>query len=328
MNIAKLFLAFTVLSLCACESKLINYNKRPALQKAVSYFDEVDYLYDIRCLDINNNSLYVVGYDAGNIFQMSMDLEPLRKLGNKGKGPGDLLITPQIAFHESKLFAISSNKQSILSFDVSTGRFLDEKKLPTTLAGSEFKYRFFYNEGIFYANNLNLGYFLFKIKDGDFFDGFEDNNEVQDTMNYYMKSGAHVLKSSDGIVHISNSKPIIQEFAIGGELLRIIDLKDVPAIKERLGFINRSEVLASNQFYNIIEDAFIDVLNEKLYILSISGRDSPLCNVISVFNLEEEIVYEGQLILASNWYKTIAVKDNSLFAFNVNNSTVEKYLIN
>lgn len=314
-------LLFTLISCVNNEKEY--FSEVPERLKTISKYDNETYIYNVKSLFWHDQKIYAAEYETGSIKVFNSELVGVDEIGKRGEGPGEFIYSPQIYVYKDTLMIFASNKNSFIFHNTETGDFIEEIKIPKTLTGREYKYRFFKENNSIYANSVNLGYYLFEIKDGAFYRGFKNNSKINDKTNFFVASGAHVLNYDNNIYHISDNKPEIIKFNKSGKKVNTFQLDQINAIKERLSFIKKNAKLASNQYYNIVQDVYLN--KDKLFILSISGSEAPASNVVSVLDMKNDLKFLGEYKLSDNWYKTIAVEDEMLFAYNETESAIEKF---
>ena len=293
---------------------------------SIEQLSDSTYFSDVRSIVCDENYIYFSDYNRNQIFKLDDDLTLVKTFGGLGDGPGEFKGASKISIDKDTLFVVNDFKRSINLFSKS-GNYLKFLSLSNHLSNPETSLNFIAKNSNLYMSNtmdsssLSVIYHSEKLK--LFGNVFQFKNEKQ----RMIRNGRHLFKSKDVTIAISDNLPIIEIYGNDLELKRSYDYsKDLSFVKDGLDII-KSKNVEENSYYEIVGDACFN--DNKLYLLLYSYDDpkTVICNKVSVFNLEgDELYLEKTIVLdEDSWYSSIGVNNNSLIAFNISTSILEKY---
>jgi hypothetical protein len=298
----------------------------PELEKSSDQINDSSFLVSVNAIVANNDGYYVLDEKLGYLVFFDRNLKAKFFYGTPGEGPGELISPSQFYLHKDGICVLNTGKQTFEWFNYNNARPVRTVTLPSTIVGLLLDTRFFCNNNIYYVSAPESGMPITIINEASpNVEGFGTISDYYQLQNPAAANARFLFKTSQGnILALSGSSPKLEIYDVSGNLLLQENL-DNAHIKERRHFIE-SNILRDDgdSFYWYFRDCYH--VGNRLYILTISGKDKPVCNVVYEYKVtEENIILIKSYKLRGEWYSSLAVHNNFLLAFETSYDKLELY---
>jgi hypothetical protein len=274
----------------------------------------------------NAEGLYFSDNERGIVFFVNKEFSEVQVFGKKGEAPHELNSPSNFFIYEGNLYCLDQGKNSIVKYRLETGEFLESFRIPRAINGSDFELRFFVEKNeIFLSAPYSQNAYV-RIQNDSTFTGFGEKFNFGNPKTDVFRNERFLFKNQDKIIALSSNMPFIEMFDLNGNLILKEDISTVPAISERLQFIENENDTDPNSYYRTVKDAYFS--ENKLYILAISGIERPMANKILVFEFSEHsasLNYQGEITLPGTWYASFSVFENNLYVYENRSGQIHHY---
>jgi hypothetical protein len=298
----------------------------PILVKSIEKVTELDFVYGIKDLLINRDTLYII--NGGTVYKGDVVLKKFIQIGKNGHGPGEY-VEPNGLEVDKSIYISDSGKSSLLVFSKS-GDFLAEMKLgdrffalnPFVVADAE---NFAFSSPLAAPMNLykkNLAEQSLESDSAKYMEAPE-NTDFVDRFYGLFRSSKYIFaisKTSNQILVFDKNGTLKSTFALPSEFFKgrfEFKLREIANDPGKLSSV-----------FSLWSDAYI--FNGELYLLIYENLGEKLefmANTILVIggvesgNLELKRVYK----IKGEVNEQIAVNDSFLFVYNHTFGSLDQY---
>lgn len=290
-----------------------------AIDLTISQLSDSTYISDTRSLICCNNHYYLSDYNRDQIFILDENLQLKKTLGQKGKGPGELLGASTIQVYNDTIFVFNDAKRCFELFN-------SEEHLQTINLFLEDNFssdmRFAVKNNDIYLTNPYAEHSIsrYNYKSGSV-QFFGKSTEYRTPRERRIKNHRHVHISDNRIIAIPNCQPFIEIYTLDGRLIASYDLSNIDKFKQNIEYIERNNY-SENSYFNFIADSYL--LDDRIFILlrTVDKSDKVFSNNILELEINDEIISPTRLLnLGDGWYSSFCVSNDNIVAFN--NTTAE-----
>lgn len=316
---------FLLFLFSGCEEKH-SPNKEFILEKINSFdkFNETTLFSDIRCMTLNNNSLFMSDYNLGKIFEMDItNFELKRVIGKAGEGPGEISTLPHFAISENNFFLENDYKRTLEVY--SNNGYSKTISLPNDYSYLKFNYRFFVKDKKIHLSHSQSKTPILIIQNDNEFEKHGNSFQFELEGHDRIRNDRNLFDYKGKTIAVSDNMPIIQFYNENYKLEKEIDVSSVLSVKDTWSHILlKDKELSSNSYMTLFQDAYIH--KDRLYILLVSYEPYQM-NKIIVFDLDDEKLEFKGLFKLPNYsiYNTFAVNDSKLYGFNYSSSSIDVF---
>lgn len=269
---------------------------------------------DIRSIFYHENKFFVAEYNRDNILILQNDLELVRSLGCKGKGPGELLGASHLFVRQDSIFIINDGKRTIEIFDYYG--YLTTIDAPQELnLSSDIRFSMYKNDILLSSPNSNFSMSMFSFNSASikWFGNLKKYKTQKETR---IKNQRHIQVAEDKIIALSDCQPVLELYNIDGELLDVFDFRYIDFIAQLMLYVEKKEI-SENSYYQIFQDFYISGNQIFVLALSLDENEEVQCNQIIQFEMEDGSFFPKQILsLGHGWFGPICVGDGKILAYN------------
>ncbi len=328
-------LTCSLLVLLGCGTPELSTTRLLRFKKEMTQADG-KYISDVYGLINDENYLYLSDYNLNQVFKINKtSLETERVYAAPGKGPGELTGASKIALSNEAVYVQNDLKRSIEKYNRTTAKHIASVKLPTALSRADFGLNFFVNNDKYYLSGIS--------SKTTSITAFNTHSEIlkkagnvfpfDNATQFFIRNGRHLLSLDSGnIIAVSNNLPVIELYDASLNLKTVHDYtNDATLIKTNIDNINLKHNINNSNTYSVLVSD-VSVYNNKLYMLFTRIDASGFYrNTIVVFTITDkfiefdEILSLGSAAHNDEFYTTITVDANSIFAFNGTTSSLQVF---
>lgn len=271
----------------------------------------------VRCMDGSDGLLYYADY-AGGVVILNKDYQMVKHFGVRGQGPDELLGAAHFCLvGNDSIYILNEGKHSIEMFVGGEHRLTIP--FPAN-ARFTFNTRFFADKGKIYHSVIN------KESPVVAFDNdtsiFMCSYTPFDDPSMGRHATKHVLKGHDSFFLIGCVYPTLEQYSMGGKLLKSFDLGVIPAVS-RMIQAYRDSPKDPGSYFTVIQDAYY--CENRLYLLIGLLEDGDyLCNTVAVLDLSDvEWKYVACLHLSGRVYDTFCINNGKIYAHDSTRSCID-----
>lgn len=320
-EMSKIHIFICLLFFFSCvERKREIYTVHYVKHLSVDSFADSIFLSQVKNLQIYNGNLYFSDNYLSQIFEVDKKFNRYRIIGNHGEGPNDFIALRTLTAVDDSIYAFDAGHYSLFIYDLE-GRIC--RKYDFSKYSIYPAYRFVIDE-----NHYQVQY---RGKEGVFMDIDLNSGQtnIWGNLTHFdhekqerIRNNRNIFKFKNFYILISNNIPIVEFYNRDNrKKVKTIDYSDVGVIQNVL-FKNENN-LDVNSYHVVVQDTYID--KEKLYLLVNGNNPNNGYNVNKIIEISlsgnDEI---NQIIqLPGKLYESFCVDNDTIYAFNGQNSSIE-----
>jgi len=306
-----------------------NYHKdQLSIQKLkkdifINQLSDSSFFSDIRSVSFYKNKFFISDYNRDNIFILNRKLELEKTLGNKGKGPGELLGASHLYLYQDSIFVINDGKRTIEVFNFNN--YLTTINIPQPLSLSS-DIRFCLHKGKILLTNFNssssISMLSFKSDSIIWFGNLKKFGTLKETK---IKNKRHVQIMENNIIALPDCQPMLELYNMKGELLDVYEFRSIDFIDKFLLFTKKQKK-SINSYYQLFPDFYVYGNQIFILALSVEKNNKLQCNKIIQFEMvDNSILPKNILSLGNGWFGPFCVAGKKILAFNQTNAELILY---
>lgn len=287
---------------------------------SVDSFADSIFLSQVKNLQVYSTNLYFSDNYLSQIFEVDKNINQYRIMGNPGEGPNDFVALRTLIVVNDLIYAFDAGHYSLFVYNLE-GRncqkhdFSKYSIYPAyrfVVDENHYQVQYSGKEGVFMDIDLSSKQ-TFIWGDVTHFD-HEKQERIRNNRNIFKWGNFYIL--------VSNNIPVVEFYDKNSkEIVKIIDYSDVDVIRNVLFENNKN--LDVNSYHVVVQDAYMN--GEKLYILVNGNNPNDGYNVNKIIEISlsgnDEI---NQIIqLPGKLYESFCVNNDTIYAFNGKNSSIE-----
>ncbi|HCY01428.1 MAG TPA: hypothetical protein DG754_14925 [Bacteroidales bacterium] len=290
---------------------------------SINQLRDSSYISDIRSLFYYNGKYYASDYKRDQILILNENLELQKILGQKGKGPGELLGASDIYVYNDTIFVFNDSKRSFELFN-------SEEHLQTIDLLSQHSFssgmRFAVNNSEIYFSSFYSQYsisrYYYKLDSAQF---FGRSTEYRTPRESRIKNKRHVHVLDSKIVAIADCQPFIDVYTLAGEFVTSFDLSSIDQIKKIIEYVERNNY-AENSYFQFFPESYVCEDNIFILITTVGKNDEKYKNTLLELELEGDAIKPVRLLnLGDGWFKSFCISGNKIVAFNGSTAELIRY---
>ena len=327
---SQLYISLLIIIACSCINDTSLQFSTVSSYKTINIFSDSTYFDNIYSIVISENSYYFADYTNSRIVKTNENLDLVTSIGGYGEGPNEFKGLTEMYLYDDRLYAIDDGNVRINVYKYDD--WLRSVKLPTYGAILQ---NFYVDEKDSVIIYSRLGKTT-NIISMDLL----GNNVITKKINevsYWdkqrkVKAASHILKTiNDNLIVIPLDEPVIFVYNPDWKLVRKLTLDNIPILSKPISMMAAEyHTLAHNTTNILFYDVCID--NNNLYILTrsiVSNQDSEFNILMKLRLFSDSIVYDKSYKLVSEnrgaWYNAIAVRNDTLVAFESATSEIQLF---
>ncbi len=281
---------------------------------SINQLSDSSFFSDIRSLCFYKNNFFVSEYNRDNIFILNSNLQLEKIIGNKGKGPGELLGASHLFLYKDSIFVINDSKRTIEVFGFK--KHLRTINIPQGLSLNS-DIRFCLQTGKILLTNFHSTNSISALSlSSDSIHWFGSLKKFKTQKETRIKNKRHLHTMGDRIISIPDCQSKIEIYNMRGEILLDYEFRNIDLVNKLLLFTEKqgNEI---NSYYQLFPDSY--VYGNKIFILTLSvGKNDKLqCNKIIQFEeIDNRILPKKIFQLGNGWFSSICVTDEKILAYN------------
>ncbi|WP_421876884.1 hypothetical protein [Marinoscillum sp.] len=280
---------------------------------SISYLSDSTFVSKVYDISIGPEGIYLSDYVRGQVIALDGETYDVRRTyGVPGEGPGEIQGLSAFYLSSDSIYAINQARKEVVIFHKNSSIPKRWFSIDRSISSSEFDLSFFVEDEVVFASAPKNGAPLVSVKvsDGLLLKKFGKEFKYGHPTQNLIRNGRHLFGFENKIISVSDNMPVLEIYSNQGELLVSDDISDNCDVNERLEFIKDQNDIAPNSYYNMFRDVYYD--DQKLYLLTISGRDKPRVNKILVYQVDDNgFTYDRTLQLPGIWYTALACHNDS-----------------
>lgn len=313
------FFILTVLTFKSCKEETESITEEVTLKidTIINQLSDSSFLTDIRSIYFSNSKYYMTDYTRDQIFILSKDLELIKTIGKKGRGPGEFSGASHLFADKDSIFVYNDSK---ITFEVyNTKKHLKTIQLPVPIRlHSSLRYFMYKNELYFSNANSIENYSISKLNClTNKVANFGQIKKFRTPKETRIKNHRHLIKYKDYIIAVPNCQAVIEMYDFKGKFLNKFDISNIKPIKEMLTFINEQKS-EENSYYVLFSDVY--VYKNRLFLTMLTNDKYNKRSEDKVLEIEintNKIIYKRILKLSEkSWFGPICINEGYLLAFN------------
>ncbi len=312
--------------LLSCNSSMETIPKKQVkLNISINTLSDSSYFSDIRSIYYRNSKYYLSEYNRDNIFVLNDSLHLINIVGNKGKGPGELLGASHIFLpNKDSIFILNDAKKTIEIFGLET--HLSTLNVPQETALSADMRFCVRNDTIFLSNSFDestsICGFSFKTS---YFNTFGDIVNYPTQKEIQVKNRRHLHSYKDYIIAIPDCHPVVEIYSLLGEKLNVIRFDNISSINKMIKYVEGKKA-KTNSYLQFIPDSYIYENNLFILFMSIMENGKKECNKILQLKINDTQLCPIQIFdLGKGWFGPICVNKDGILAFDQISKTLKKF---
>jgi hypothetical protein len=281
---------------------------------SISQLSDSTFFSDIRSIFYYDDKYYIAEYNRDNILILNNNLDLERSLGNKGRGPGELMGVSHLFVRQDSIFVINDGKRTIEIFDYKG--YLATIDAPQEIElSSDIRFCLLANDILLSSPNSNFSMSMFSFNSASikWFGNLKKYKTQKETK---IKNQRHIQVTEDKIIALSDCQPVLELYNIDGELLDVFDFRYIDFIAQLMLYVEKKEI-SENSYYQIFQDFYISGNQIFVLALSLDENEEVQCNRIIQFEMEDGSFFPKQILsLGHGWFGPICVGDGKILAYN------------
>ncbi len=290
---------------------------------SIKEFSDSTFFSDIRSLFFYKDKFFASDYKRDNIFILDKNLKLEKTIGNKGRGPGELLGASQLFLYQDSIFIINDQRRTIDVFGYNN--HLKTIKMPLGVDLHSAVAFSVYNDKILLSNCDSISSIASLSLKSDSVVQFGKLKQFRTPKETRIKNERHISVMGDRIIAIPDCQPNIEVYDMEGKLLLDYEFGDIELIKNLLRF-TKSKKQAINSYYLITEYSY--VYENKIFILttSVDENDRMKSNTIIQFEMVDDKISPKKIFdLGNGWFNSFCVTGEKILTFNASNPELILY---
>jgi hypothetical protein len=306
---------FITLTLSSC-----NYQRNKlsiqSIKKDISInqLSDSSFFSDIRSLCFYKNNFFVSEYNRDNIFILNSNLELEKTIGNKGKGPGELLGASHLYLYKDSIFVINDGKRTIEVFGFEN--HLRTINIPQGLSLNS-DIRFCLHRSSIILTNFNSTSSISSLSiNSDSIIWFGNLKKFGTQKENRIKNKRHLHIMEDRVIAIPDCQSKIEIYNMSGELLLDYEFRNLDLVSKLVQFTEK-QGKEINSYYQLFPDSY--VYENQIFILTLSvGKNDKLqCNKIIQFEVINDSILPKRIFqLGNGWFGPFCVTGEGILAYN------------
>lgn len=285
-----------------------------------SVYPDSSFFSDIRVMQFQNNDLYLGDYSRKDIAVIDVNFSRMHTIGAPGPGPREIGILSRFYVCNDTMYVYDYMAAGIKIFN--SAGYLGSFTLPTERRIPE-GYHFFVRENTYYLPYETDTSNMLMLKKNGVSTPFGTLHDFGNNVQNRIRNDRSLFYVGQRLYAVSDNLPYIQVY--NTETLKqtsTFDFSDNNLTKKALQFVN-SKQTTPNSYYTIIEYAYL--FQNYLYLLCSTWERGLQCNHLLEITLEPSMEVTGIYQLPGDFYKSFCISPSYLFAFNEQNSTIERF---
>lgn len=295
-------------------------SKRLTPMKKINSFGDSTYFSRIDGIRSWQNKFFIINAESQRIIILDTNLNFLTTVGQKGRGPGEILAPTDICKNKNELYITDAGNKKISVFTKYEDNYRLKHEFEVSFSELRNNMCFTIIDSLIYIvsphsdkpiqtyslKGKKLKRFGYNVK-------FETKNPFRKL--FYIDSNPKV-----GIIAVSVTEPVIMQYNIEGNLLKRIDLSNVDILKGTI-VANRKYYSSANR--NSIRPLFGNfcLQENKLYLkLNLNENDlENKRNKVLVLRIDKDSIYPERILeLGNSLVSVIGISSDTskLLAFN------------
>lgn len=205
------------------------------------------------------NQFFVSDYETGQVLILDEQLNLIRKMGIKGKGPMEMLHACDVFVNNDTIYHSDPGKNSLLIYSLN-GEFLKSIKLPGRQTG-----RFITDSygNIFFSGGTVMPIQAYNHKS----QSIKTFGRISPSSKNFKGTGMsdyHIVKNDSQLICIAQFYPVIYRYLPDGQLIDSCDLSVLPAFAESIKAIEQLQQQSKWNFYFFMDAYYFC---DKLFLL-------------------------------------------------------------
>lgn len=229
------------------------------VQKINDQLNDSTFVGQVTGITYYKNQFFVSDYETGQILILDNQLNLIRKMGIKGKGPMEMLHAFDVFVNNDTIYHSDPGRNSLLAYSLD-GQCLKSIKLPNRQNG---RFALDGSGNVFFSGSIEIPIQVFNYRNQSI-KGF---GRIKPSTGYYKGTGMsdyHVVKKDNHLICIAQFYPILYRYLPDGQLVDSCDLSVLPVFSESIKAIEQLQQQSKWNFYFFI-DAYL--FCDKLFLL-------------------------------------------------------------
>jgi hypothetical protein len=281
---------------------------------------------NVECLTSHSNKLFFTNTLCDQIVSLDENLSLLKRMGERGQGPNELLGINQFAIKDS-LIAVLNGNNRINIFNVN-GELLEEHSLADVTISFDAGHRFCFNGeeiiGSSFLTDKPLTVYHIYTKEQTF---FGEKYEFAMPEQTAIRNDRFISIFKDKCIAVSDNLPYIEVYDLKTkELIERYNYSGIGEVDRSLKVIERKESqdVSINSYYTLCRD--VCIADDCLYLLIISYAEGFEVNKIMAFELTPSVKPLSTVELSGKIYASFCISDRFVYGYNSNENTIEQYV--
>lgn len=319
-----LFFLIYILSSTSCKDDIRHLPKvNLDRELSINQFSDSSYFSDIRSLYYTNGKYYASDYQRDQIFILNNNLELLKTLGQKGKGPGELLGASNIYVNNDTIFVYNDSKRTFELFNseehLKTINLLPQHRLSSDIGFAVKKGELYFSS---FFSPFSISKYYYKLDSAQFFGRSKDYRTPRERR---IKNKRHIHVLENRIVAIPDCQPFVELYTLKGEYINSFDLSNIRPVKKMLEYVGRNNY-AENSYSQFFQESYVYKNNVFILITTVEENDEKFTNTLLQLELESDLINPIRLLnLGNDWFDSFCVSDDKIIAFNGSTSNLIRY---
>lgn len=317
--------ALTAMAACILSCNNYSVVERIDIKPLVSRDNLNDSIFfgDISEIVEYSSELYFLDYTTGEIIVSDTDFNYKRGIGKVGNAHNEYMDVSSFSISGDTVLVNDSGHSRFQAYDTS-GNHLFSYNYSRLLVG--FSERFAFKDNHVTISSRDSAYVEIDISCENKFELSGKRINFKDSKQNAIRNYCSFFYFEDKIISISDNLPIIRIYDKKGLTETSYDYQSIEFVDKQMKY-SESQQESSNTYFVLVSDCY--VYKNRIYILVAENTNQYMVNKIVVFQIDNHnINIEKILILNGERYGALSVSDNNMFVFNLDENTIEKYLIN
>lgn len=323
----KITLLLFIVNLILCQSCIDDQEQLTIVnlerEISINQLSDSSYFSDIRSLYYMNGKCYASDYNRDQIFILDDNLELQKIVGQKGKGPGELLGASGLYVQNDTVFLYNSKKRVFELFS-SEGYLQTIDLLPQHRVSSDMRFAAYKGELYFSSFNspFSIAKYNYRLDSSDFFGCSKEYRSPNESR---IKNDRHIHVFQDRIIAIPDCQPFIELYTLEGEYISRVDLSNIGPVKKMLDYIEKSNY-AENSYFQFFSESYVYKKDIFILVTSVDEKAEKYTNTLLQLELENDVIEPIRLLnLGNGWFNSFCVLDNKIIAVNGSTGELVRY---
>lgn len=300
---------------------------QPRLIHSVDQFTDSTFFTDITNIEGVVGGFLVSDKVRSQIFELDENLALVKSFGAPGEGPGEINGLLRFFKDGDELYVANEGKQTVEVFKYSSGSHFTTWHIPDQLKAAPLEYRFFVEKDHAYIAASDAGIPIAAFNPSGTFKALGRKIDFGNPTQTLIRNNRFLLKLNDNhFLAIPDSYALLEVYDSSGQFVAEQPIADQKPVLDRQFFIDQQGPESDNVYYRLFRDIYFDSGNNTLYLLCISGKESPICNQILAYKFQgQSFDYLGTILLPGRWYSSVFVDGSRILAYETRDDLLQLF---